>query len=96
MHPFRQLILFLCPLVVLWSAQGAIAAPKEITPITISGALPGAISDAVVDYTITMPGFILEHGQATTSPARSRGRANRSSQAAQPKDRCSGCTFQSS
>ncbi len=32
-------------------------------PITISGAVPVTVTDAIVDYTITMPGFVLVHGQ---------------------------------
>jgi hypothetical protein len=38
-----------------------------VTPIIISGTIPQGLSDVTVDYTITMPGYILEHGQATLS-----------------------------
>ncbi len=40
-----------------------------VTPITISGTMPPGLTGAVVDYTVTMPGFILEHGQATLTGA---------------------------
>lgn len=40
-----------------------------VTPITISGTLPPGLTGAAIDYTITMPGFILEHGQATLAGA---------------------------
>ena len=35
-----------------------------IQPIVISGRVPITLTQAVVDYTIVMPGFILAHGQA--------------------------------
>ena len=38
---------------------------QEVTPINISGSVPAGLTDAVVDYTISMPGFILAHGQVT-------------------------------
>jgi hypothetical protein len=36
-----------------------------VTPITITGSLPAGLSGVTVDYTISMPGYILQHGQAT-------------------------------
>jgi len=39
----------------------------QVTPIIITGTLPSGLSNVQVDYTIHMPGFILEHGQATIS-----------------------------
>ncbi len=44
---------------------GFLAFDGQVTPITISGVLPGGLTDAAVDYTISMPGYILAHGQAT-------------------------------
>lgn len=38
-----------------------------IEPITVSGAVPAGLANVTVDYTISMPGFILEHGQVTPS-----------------------------
>ncbi len=46
-------------------SPGFLTFDGEVTPITISGALPAGLSGATVDYTISMPGYILEHGQAT-------------------------------
>jgi hypothetical protein len=39
----------------------------KVTPITITGSVPEGLSDVSLDYTITMPGYILEHGQLETS-----------------------------
>jgi hypothetical protein len=36
----------------------------QVTPITVTGQLPPGLTGISVDYTIRMPGFILEHGQA--------------------------------
>ncbi|MCP4692293.1 MAG: hypothetical protein GY859_29885, partial [Desulfobacterales bacterium] len=52
-------------LAVTSPSPGFLTFSEPISPIVISGPLPAGVSDAVVDYTITMPGFILEHGQAT-------------------------------
>ncbi|UCC61504.1 MAG: VCBS repeat-containing protein [Anaerolineae bacterium] len=46
-------------------SPGFLSFEGDVTPITIAGSLPAGLSDVVVDYTIAMPGFILEHGQAT-------------------------------
>ncbi len=37
---------------------------QVVPPILVSGAIPSGTEEAVVDYIITMPGFILEHGKA--------------------------------
>lgn len=50
-------------------APGFVALEQGITPIVITGTLPAGLAETVVDYTITMPGFILEHGQAAVSGA---------------------------
>ncbi len=44
---------------------GFLSFDHEVTPITISGSVPPGLSGATVDYTIAMPGYILEHGQVT-------------------------------
>jgi hypothetical protein len=38
-----------------------------VTPITITGRIPVTLTNTNVDYTITMPGYILKHGPATVS-----------------------------
>ena len=40
-----------------------------VTPIVISGTLPAGLSNATLDYTIRMPGYILAHGQVTLDDA---------------------------
>lgn len=40
---------------------------EEVTPITISGPVPSVFSDVTIDYTISMPGYILEQGRVTPS-----------------------------
>jgi hypothetical protein len=44
---------------------GFLSIEGEVTPIVISGDLPDGLDAADVDYTISMPGYILEQGQAT-------------------------------
>jgi len=44
-------------------APGLLSFDDEVTPITISGAVPPGLSDVMVDYTIEMPGYVLEQGQ---------------------------------
>lgn len=39
----------------------------QVTPITITGAIPAGLSNITVDYTIAMPGYILKHAQVTAS-----------------------------
>jgi hypothetical protein len=43
---------------------GYLSFESEVTPIIISGRLPEGLSEATVDYTISMPGYILMHGHA--------------------------------
>ncbi|MFQ5343123.1 MAG: FG-GAP repeat domain-containing protein, partial [Anaerolineae bacterium] len=45
-------------------SPGFLSFDGEVRPITITGQAPAGLTDAVVDYTITMPGYILQHGQA--------------------------------
>jgi hypothetical protein len=45
-------------------ARGRRTFGEEVQPIPISGIVPAGMTDPVVDYTISMPGFILEEGQA--------------------------------
>ncbi len=46
-------------------SPGFLAFDQEVTPIVVSVALPAGLGGATVDYTLSMPGFILAHGQAT-------------------------------
>jgi hypothetical protein len=39
----------------------------EVTPVVITGTVPSTFENVLVDYTISIPGYILEHGQV--SPA---------------------------
>jgi hypothetical protein len=48
-------------------APGFLTFDGEVTPITVEGTLPDGLSDAVVDYTLSMPGYLLEQGQASIS-----------------------------
>jgi hypothetical protein len=48
---------------ILEPDAGFLSFDGGVTPVTIAGAAPAGLTEAVVDYTITMPGFILEHGQ---------------------------------
>ncbi len=36
---------------------------NEVSPIIITGTLPSTFESVLVDYTISMPGYVLEHGQ---------------------------------
>ena len=38
-----------------------------IDPITVTGSVPADLADTTLDYTISIPGYILEHGQVTPS-----------------------------
>ena len=60
-------------------APGIIAFAEGVTPVVISGTLPTALSAAVVDYTITMPGFVLEHGSAMISGTPTRSSSTQAS-----------------
>ena len=44
-------------------SPGFLSFDREVTPIIISGEVPAGLSGATVDYTISMPGYILDHGQ---------------------------------
>ena len=44
-------------------SPGFLSFDGEITPITIAGSVPAGLSGATVDYTISMAGYILDHGQ---------------------------------
>jgi len=46
---------------------GFLTFTDTVTPIIISGPIPSNLSGATVDYTISMPGYILESGQASIS-----------------------------
>ena len=51
-------------LTVTSPAPGQLAFGDQVTPIEVSGPLPPGVTNAAVDYTISMPGFILEQGPA--------------------------------
>jgi hypothetical protein len=46
---------------------GFLEVDETFSPIRIEGAIPGGLTDVSVDYTIAMPGVILERGQASIS-----------------------------
>ncbi|MEE9618409.1 MAG: carboxypeptidase-like regulatory domain-containing protein, partial [Anaerolineae bacterium] len=48
-------------------SPGFLSFEGEVTPITITGSVPAGLSGVTVDYTISMPGYILKHGQVTPS-----------------------------
>jgi len=48
-------------------SPGVLSFRDEVTPIAITGPLPADLRDPTVDYTISMPGYILQHGQVTPS-----------------------------
>jgi hypothetical protein len=48
-------------------SPGFLSFGNTVTPITITGSVPTGLSGATIDYTISMPGYILEHGQVTPS-----------------------------
>ena len=50
---------------VFTPSTGILAFEDPIQPITIRGLVPKGLSDVTIDYTISMPGFILEQGQVT-------------------------------
>jgi hypothetical protein len=45
---------------------------QTVTPIEIGGAVPAGLSGATVDYTISIPGYILQRGQVAPSGGRYR------------------------
>jgi hypothetical protein len=48
-------------------APGFLSFDLAVTPVPITGTVPGGLTGVMVDYTISMPGFILEHGQVAPS-----------------------------
>jgi hypothetical protein len=46
---------------------GFLAFSDPLEPVTINGLVPSGLSSVTVDYTISMPGFILEQGQVSPS-----------------------------
>jgi hypothetical protein len=46
---------------------GFLSFDDSVTPIVITGTVPFGLNEAVVSYTISMPGFILQVGQVTPS-----------------------------
>jgi hypothetical protein len=48
-------------------SPGLLSHGVEVAPITITGPVPGGLTGVTIDYTISMPGFILEQGQVTPS-----------------------------
>jgi len=46
-------------------AAGFLSFGGEVTPILITGTVPASLDGVVLDYTIRMPGYILQHGQVT-------------------------------
>lgn len=52
---------------LLTPRAGLLNIGNTITPIVIKGPVPAGLSDVTVDYTITMPGYILDQGHATIS-----------------------------
>ena len=52
------------PLPLLTPEAGFLRISGEVTPITVTGRIPGGINGVTIDYTIAMPGVILDQGQA--------------------------------
>jgi hypothetical protein len=46
-------------------SPGFLSFDHEVTPIVITGTMPAGLSAATVEYTISMPGYILAHRMAT-------------------------------
>jgi hypothetical protein len=44
--------------------SGFLSFDNEVTPIVITGTVPAGLISATVDYVISMPGYILQYGQA--------------------------------
>jgi hypothetical protein len=51
-------------LIITSPAPGPLTFGATLEPITISGPIPAGASSPVVDYTISMPGYILKEGRA--------------------------------
>jgi hypothetical protein len=47
--------------------SGLLSFDDAVTPITVTGVVPLGLSGATIDYTISMAGYILEHGQVVPS-----------------------------
>jgi hypothetical protein len=47
--------------------SGFLSFDGEVFPILITGTVPAGLDASTVDYTISMPGYILQHGKATLS-----------------------------
>jgi hypothetical protein len=54
-------------LTLLAPRSGFLDIGDTITPMTVTGVVPAGLSDVTVDYTITMPGYILKRGHETIS-----------------------------
>jgi hypothetical protein len=52
-------------LAVASPAPGFLSFTGEVTPIIITGSIPPSLTGVTVDYTITMPGYILTHRRVT-------------------------------
>ena len=48
-------------------SPGFLSFDGVVEPIIVSGGVPSGLSGVLVDYTISMPGFILEHGEVVPS-----------------------------
>ena len=46
---------------------GFLSIDGEVPPVDITGQVPDGLGDVTIDYTISMPGFVLETGQVTPS-----------------------------
>jgi hypothetical protein len=46
---------------------GFLSHASAVAPITVTGPVPAGLTDVTVDYTISMPGYILEQGQVAPS-----------------------------
>ena len=46
-------------------SPGFLSHGVEVAPITITGTVPNDLTGVTVDYTVSMPGFILDRGQVT-------------------------------
>jgi hypothetical protein len=52
---------------ILSPSPGFLSFPNGVSPIDIRGTVPGGLSNVSIDYTISMPGTILEHGTIATT-----------------------------
>ena len=49
---------------------GPLTFDTDLEPIEVSGPVPAGVTDATVTFTTTMPGFVLDRGQATVADGR--------------------------